>query len=162
ELRTAGRNEIVVVAHSVGAFVALCLAHEMPAAVKEVLLINGGLTTVARFLDRPLTELARSPRTCMSAMWVFVLVSWPTPAWAKQEIAERRWLSRLLLGSLVSDSALESVEHRRSLLEESGGPRILLSLWRNRHHWREFEGYAPEITSEVTFLIGEKDPMGGE
>lgn len=161
ELRDSDYDNVVIVTHSVGAFVALTVAREIPELVRSAVLINGGLAGVAAFLDRPFREFLRRPGPCLSALRLFVLVSAPTPPAVRRMIAGRPRLARLLLGGLVSDSAFDTLEQRQALLEESGGPRLLLSLWKNRHHWRELKGYADPITTPITFLIGDRDPVSG-
>ena len=162
ELRRGKWKEVVIVSHSVGAFVALGIAEILPEIVKEVVLVNGGLAGVAKFLDHPVRELMTEPRTCLSAVRLFALVATPTPPVVKKAIVKREKMSRVVLGSLVSDAALESAEQRRILMDESATPQVLKSLWENRHHWDEFKGYASEIRSKVLFLTGSRDPMAGE
>jgi pimeloyl-ACP methyl ester carboxylesterase len=162
ELRCENRQEVVVVAHSVGAFVALAVARLLPDVIKEVILINGGLTSVARFLDNPVRELVSRPRTCLSALRLFALVATPAPSVVKRAIVKSEKSSRVLLGGLVSNAALDSEEQRRSLVETAGKPEVLRALWDNRHYWQEFLGYARQVQPRVLFLIGDQDPMSGE
>jgi pimeloyl-ACP methyl ester carboxylesterase len=162
ELRRGKWKEVVIVSHSVGAFVALGIARILPEMVKDVILVNGGLAGVAQFLDHPAHELVTQPRTSLGALRLFVLVATPTPPAVKNAIAKSEKASRLVLRGLVSDAALESTEQRRILMDESATPRVLRSLWDNRHHWQEFKGYAGEIRSKVLFLAGSRDSIGGE
>jgi len=162
ELRRENRRDVVIVAHSVGAFVALGVARVIPQIVKEVIAVNGGLTTAARFLDRPVREFRSRPRKCLRALRLFALVGTPAPPAVKQVIASReRWI-QAVLGGLVSDAALNSARKRRILADEGGRPEALQTLWYNRHHWREFRGYAGQIKSLIVFLAGEQDPVAGE
>jgi len=162
ELRQEKRSDVVLVAHSVGTFVALDIARMLPDVVRQVIVINGGLTSVAKFLDRPIRELVKRPRTCLSALRLFALVSTPTPAALRRAIIKRERVSRAVLGGLVSNAILGSEDRRRSLMDNSGTPEVLRVLWINRHHWREFCAYASQIESEVVFLAGDQDPMSGE
>ena len=162
ELRRGKWKEVIVVSHSVGAFVALGIARILPEMVKEVILVNGGLAGVAQFLDHPAHELVTQPRTSLSALRLFVLVATPTPPVVKRAIAKSGKASRFMLRGLVSDAALKSAEQRRILMDESAAPQVLKSLWDNRHHWQEFKGYAGEIRSRVLFLAGSRDSIGGE
>ncbi len=162
ELRRSGRKEVMVVAHSVGSFVALGLARLAPDMVQSVILINGGLVTVAKFLDHPVREMIAEPRTCLAALRLFALVGAPAPKAVKAAIASSERSSRVVLGSLVSDAALQSPEQRHSLMDEAGGSDTLRALWNNRHHWREFESYAGQIPAKVLFLVGDQDPLSGE
>lgn len=162
ELRHGKWKEVVIVAHSVGAFVGLGIARIVPDLVKEVIVVNGGLTSVAKFLDHPLRELAVKPRTCLTALRLFVLVSTPTPQALRNRIVKSKRSSRAILGGLVSDAALATEERRRDLMDNAGTPKVLQALWDNRHHWREFSDYAGEIQTKVLFLVGGQDPMGGE
>jgi pimeloyl-ACP methyl ester carboxylesterase len=162
QLRRDGRTNVVVAAHSVGAFVALGLARLAPDIVRSVILVNGGLTTVAKFLDQPVREMAADPRTCLNALRLFLLVGAPTPKVVKRAIARSEWSSRAVLGSLVSESALKSREQRVSLMAEAGCPSAMRALWDNRHHWREFTSYAGQIETRVLFLMGGADPVGSE
>jgi pimeloyl-ACP methyl ester carboxylesterase len=159
ELRGGKWKEIVIVAHSVGAFVALGVARRLPDTVKEVILINGGLTSVAKFLDKPIRELMVRPRTCLNAIRLFALVSTPTPPALREAIVKNERSSRVVLGGLVSDAVLESEEQRRALMDSPGTPEVLRALWNNRHHWNEFKAYASEIKPKVLFLAGGQDPM---
>ncbi len=159
ELQSADDGEIIIVSHSVGAFSGLGIAHEIPAAVKAVILVNGGLAGVGRFLDQPVREFFARPLRCLTFLWLFALVSAPAPKCVKQAIAARRWLTRAILGKLVSGSAMDTRERRAALLNEAGGPWVLPSLWKNRHHWREFTAYAHEISTDVLFVIGDRDPV---
>jgi pimeloyl-ACP methyl ester carboxylesterase len=162
ELRRENRREVVIAAHSVGTFVALAVARIIPEIVKEVIAVNGGLATAARFLDQPAREFMSGPRKCLSALRLFALVGIPAPPSVKQAIASSERWSRAVLGGLVSDAALNSVERRRILAEEGGKPKALRALWHNRDHWREFCSYAGQIKSRSVFLVGEQDPVAGE
>jgi pimeloyl-ACP methyl ester carboxylesterase len=162
ELQRGKWKEVIIVSHSVGAFVALGIARILPEIVKEVILVNGGLAGVAQFLDHPAHELVTMPRTSLGALRLFVLVATPMPPAAKKAIAKSKKASCFVLRGLVSDAALESTEQRRILMDESATPRVLKSLWDNRHHWQEFKGYAGEIRSKVLFLAGSRDSIGGE
>jgi pimeloyl-ACP methyl ester carboxylesterase len=162
ELRRDGRRDVLIVAHSVGTFVALSVARLAPDLVRSVVVVNGGLVQVAKFLDRPARMMIASPRTCISSLRLFVLVAMPAPDSVKRAIANSERSSRLLFGGLVSDAALESAEQRNSLIEEAGSPAAVRALWDNRHHWREFESYAHQIPAKVLFLAGDQDPMSSE
>lgn len=162
ELRTAGDGEVIIVSHSVGSFSALAVAHEVPRVVKSVILVNGGLAGVGRFLDRPAREFVSHPFRCLSFLLLFIVVSAPAPAWLRRTMAGQKWLLRVLLGWLVSGSAVKTPERRAALVNEAGGPWILRSLWKNRHHWRKFEAYSHEIGPEVLFVIGDRDPISTE
>jgi pimeloyl-ACP methyl ester carboxylesterase len=159
QLRARPERSTVLVSHSVGAFIALAIAREIPAAVRSVVIVNGGLTSVGRFIDSPLRQLALHPRECLGFMRLFAMVSVPLPRAAKRAIARNRSLSRLLVGHLVSDGALATDERRSSLLENAGSGRVLRLLEDNRHHWPEFAGYAGEIEVPCVFVVGDRDPM---
>ena len=159
KLLALGYKSVVLVAHSVGAFVALSLANALPRLVTGVVITNGGLSSAGRFLDRPLRELATRPRSCLLLMRLFVLVSVPTPASLRTKIAKNQWLSRTLLGSFVSDSAIADVQARTALVESSNRPDVLPGIWKNRHHWQEFLRYAGQIQTRVVFAVGDRDPM---
>jgi pimeloyl-ACP methyl ester carboxylesterase len=162
ELRREKWGDVLIVAHSAGAFAALGVARTLPEAVREVILISGGLTRVARFLDHPMRELVARPRTCLSALWLFALVATPTPPALRQAVVRSERLSRAVLGGLVSSAALESEERRRSLMGTSATPAALRGLWVNRHYWQEFRSYADDIRPKVLFLVGGADPLSGE
>ena len=162
ELRTAQDDKVIIVSHSVGSFSALAVAHEIPSAVKSVILVNGGLAGVGRFLDRPAGEFISHPLRCVGFLLLFIVVSAPAPAWLKRIMTGQKWLLRVLLGWLASGSAVETPEKRAALVNEAGGPWILRSLWENRHYWRKFEAYSHEITPEVLFVIGDGDPISTE
>lgn len=161
ELCRENRRDVVIVAHSVGTFVALSLARIKPEIVREVIAVNGGLTTPARFLDQPVREFIKNPLGCLNALRLFVLVGAPVPPAVKRATANSERLSRAVLGGLVSDAALKPVESRRILVEEGGQPKALQTLWYNRHYWREFCDYAGLIKSRSMFLVGERDPIAG-
>lgn len=162
QLRSGPEGEVIIVSHSVGSFSALAIAHEIPAAVKSVILVNGGLASVGRFLDRPTREFAARPSRCLTYLRLFALVSAPAPQWLRRVLASRRWLTRAVLGDFVSASALQTQERRAAVLDEAGGPWVLASLWRNRHHWREFAAYAGQIRTDALFIVGDADPIGTE
>jgi pimeloyl-ACP methyl ester carboxylesterase len=162
QLQEENHREVVVVAHSVGAFLALDLARLLPDAIKKVILVNGGLTSVAQFLDHPLREIVSRPKTCFTALRLFALVATPAPGPVQRAIVRSERSSRALMRGLVSDSALHSEERRCSLVEASGNPEILQALWVNRHHWQEFLGYADQVKASVLFQVGEQDPIAGE
>jgi len=159
ELRRENRRDVVLVAHSVGTFVALGVAHHASDIVKEVIAVNGGLTIAARFLNRPIRTFRERPRDCLNALRLFALVGTPAPPPVKRAIANSERWSRIVFGSLVSDAALKSVERRRIVAEEGGKPAAMLTLWSNRHHWREFCSYADDISSRCVFLAGGRDPV---
>jgi pimeloyl-ACP methyl ester carboxylesterase len=161
DLSREDRRDVVIVAHSVGTFVALGVARHIPEIVKEVIAVNGGLATAARFLDQPVREFTKRPRGCLNALRLFALVGIPVPPVVKRATANSKSLSRAVLGGLVSDAALNSVERRRIIVEEGGKPQAMQTLWCNRHHWRKFRSYAGQIQSRCVFLVGEQDPIAG-
>lgn len=161
ELRRENRRDVVIAAHSVGTFVALGVAHIVPEIVKEVIAVNGGLTIPARFLDQPGRTFRERPRDCLNALRLFALVGTPAPPAFKRAIANSERWSRAVFDGLVSGAALNSVKRRRILAEEGGKPKAMQTLWYNRHYWREFLSYAPQIKSRCVFLAGEHDPIAG-
>lgn len=161
QLRREDRWDVVIAAHSVGTFVALTLALLIPDRVREVIAVNGGLTTPATFLNQPVREFIKNPRGSLNALRLFVLVGTPVPPAVKRATANSERLSRLFLGGLVSDAGLKTLERRRILVEEGGQPKAMETLWHNRHYWREFLGYAGDIKSRLLFLVGERDPIAG-
>jgi pimeloyl-ACP methyl ester carboxylesterase len=162
ELARGPYGDVVVVTHSVGAFTGLAMAHAAPRKVKAVVVVNGGLTSVARFIDSPVRQLLKHPSSSLTYLRLFALVGAPVPGAIKKAVARRRWASRAVVGNLVTDSALDSREQRESLLVEAGKSETVLSLWKNRHHWHELERYAAGISTEVHFLVGSSDPMTTE
>ncbi|MEW2519980.1 alpha/beta fold hydrolase [Actinacidiphila alni] len=162
ELADRQYGPVVIVTHSVGAFTGLAIAHAAPDKVKALIIVNGGLTSVARFIDSPLRQLFKHPSSSFTYLRLFALVGAPVPGALKKAIARRRWASRAVVGNLVSDSALASQEQRESLLTEAGKSETMLALWKNRHHWHEMEGYAAEVGADVHFLVGSSDPMTTE
>jgi len=161
ELRREGRRNVIIVAHSVGTFVALNVASIASEIVKEVIAVNGGLMIPAKFLDHPWKTFRERPRDCLNALRLFALVGTPTLPAVKRAIANSERLSRAVFGGLVSDAALNSVERRRILAGEGGEPRAMQTLWYNRHHWQEFGRYSDEIKSRCLFLAGDRDPIAG-
>lgn len=162
EIRIGGYTKVLIVAHSVGSFVALAISRTLGERVKSVILINGGLATVGRFLDHPVSELVRSPRVCLSALRLFVLAGSPAPESVKRAILGSERGGRALLGEFVGEQTLQSRAGRGSLIEHGGSPEVLRVLWINRHHWPEFLSYADTIRATVTFMVGDKDPMTSE
>lgn len=162
QLKADGRKDVVVVTHSVGAFVAMAIANAAPEIVKSLVVVNGGLTSVARFIDSPVHQLIRHPASALAYLRLFVLVGAPMPRAIKRAIASRRWSSKAVVGNLVSESALQSREQRDALILEAGKAETVQSLWQNRHHWHEFEASAHEIRTPVHFLVGDRDPMTSE
>lgn len=158
QVRTRHYTSVVLAAHSVGSFVALAIARQLP-VTSAVVLVNGGLTTVAEFLDAPARTFARRPRTCLTALKLFVLAGAPAPGRLKRSIAASERLSRLMLGGLVSGAAVDSGPKRESLIVGGGGFDVFKALWWNRHHWPEFLGYAKRIEPPVRILAGDRDPM---
>lgn len=159
ELRAAHDGKILIVSHSGGSFSALGIARELGGAVKAVILVNGGLTSAAQFLDHPVLGFFARPLRCLTFLHLFLLVSAPAPERLKQAMMNHRWLARAIVGKLVSASALESRERRAALVNEAGGPRVLASLWKNRHHWSKFIAYGHEIRTDVVIVVGEEDPV---
>ena len=159
ELESSRYKSVVIVAHSVGAFVALSLAHALPQLVSGVVLTNGGLASAGRFLDDPFRELIARPRSCLILVRLFVLVSIPTPKSLRKRLARNGQLSHALLGSFVSDSAIDDIESRAVLIESSNRPDVLAGIWKNRHHWQEFLSYVKDIETRVVFAVGDRDPM---
>ena len=162
DLHGANYDHVVIASHSVGSFVALDIAHQIPAHVSALILINGGLTTAARFLDRPWRGLFRQPIACLTFVRLFALVSVPAPARLRKAIANSRWFSRVMFGKFVSAAMLDTQQARSSLIAGPGQPAVLPSIWKNRHYWRKFAGYAQNIDADVLFVVGGKDPMSTE
>ncbi|NHC12666.1 alpha/beta hydrolase [Motilibacter sp. E257] len=162
ELDSRSYSSAVVVAHSVGAFVAFALCRLLPDRVQTAILLNGGLTTVARFLDRPVVEMSHEPIRCLNAIRLFALAGSPTPPGVKRVIASSPRLTRLLLGKLASEDTVASQKQRASLIEHGGSTDVLRALWTNRHHWQEFRAYAHLIEAHAIFVVGELDPMSNE
>lgn len=162
ELQLRAYDHIVIVSHSVGSFVALGIAHMLPNRVDRLILINGGLTSVARFLDRPVHEILTRPVACLTFMRLFALVALPAPESLRRAVASHRWFSQAVVGTYVSDAAIASQEKRSALLDGGGRPDVLPSLWKNRHHWKEFISYADDISTHAMFVVGSKDPMSTE
>jgi pimeloyl-ACP methyl ester carboxylesterase len=161
-LRNSRYRHVVIASHSVGSFVALGIAQALPDVADRLILVNGGLTSVARFLDRPFHELVTRPTACLTFVRLFVLISLPTPAALRRAVAKHRWFSRLLLGSFVSDSAIDARDARSALVEGGGRPDVIPGIWKNRHHWQEFVSYAHAIKASVLFVVGSRDPMSTE
>jgi pimeloyl-ACP methyl ester carboxylesterase len=155
-------SSVILVAHSVGTFVASAVANRLGKKIAAAIFVNGGLTTVAEFLDRPFRTFVRDPRTCLTALRLFALVGSPAPESLKQSVIRSERSSRALFGNLVSSETLGSAERRRSLMSDSGSAAIPKTLWINRHHWQEFLDTAPSVTADVVFLIGDQDPMSSE
>lgn len=153
-----GRSHVIV-SHSVGSFVALAIAREAPDAVAALILVNGGLVSVAKFIDKPWREITTHPVACLSFLRLFALVGAPVPAAVKRLVASRQWATRLVVGGLVSDMAVNSQAKRDVLVDEAGNSETLLSLWKNRHHWPEFKQYASEIKAETVIVDGANDPV---
>jgi pimeloyl-ACP methyl ester carboxylesterase len=151
-------TSVVLAAHSVGSFVALAIARRLT-TTRAVILVNGGLMTVAEFLDAPVRTFIRRPRTCLTALKLFVLAGAPAPERLKQAIAANERFSRRILGNLVSVRATDSVRKREALIVNGGGFGVIKALWWNRHHWSQFLSYADEIEPNVRFLVGDRDPM---
>ncbi|HUZ55497.1 MAG TPA: alpha/beta hydrolase [Streptosporangiaceae bacterium] len=162
ELRRRAYDHVVIVSHSVGSFVALGIAHVLPDGVDHLILINGGLTSVARFLDRPVHEILTRPVACLTFVRLFALVALPAPERLRRAAVNHRWFSQAVLGTYVSDSAIATQEKRSALLDGAGRPEVVPSLWKNRHHWREFISYADDIRTDALFVVGSKDPMSTE
>lgn len=162
EIEKIGCPSVIVVAHSVGAFVALALCRLLPQVVVSVVIINGGLATVGRFLDRPAAEMLRNPKTCLNALRLFALAGSPAPDRLKRAVLSHPRLGRMLLGSLVGEQTLASEEQRASIAESAGSFDVLRALWDNRHHWPELQSYAGTISTRVVFVVGDQDPMSSE
>ena len=158
-LRASKAGPTVIASHSVGVFVGLAIAHGLPDRVSGLVAVNGGLSTVARFIDSPLAEMRQHPRECLGFLRLFALVSAPIPRVVKRWVASSPKATRLVVGDLVSDSALASIQQRRDLIAEAGTTETLLALRDNRHHWPEFAGYASEVQVPVRFVAGDRDPM---
>jgi pimeloyl-ACP methyl ester carboxylesterase len=161
ELRSEGLRNVIIVAHSVGTFVALSVASIAPDIVKEVIAVNGGLMIPAKFLDHPWQTFRERPWDCLHALRLFALVGTPALPAVKRAIANSERLSRAVFGGLVSDAVLNSVERRRILAGEGGEPRAMQTLWYNRHYWQEFSSYSDDIKSRCLFLAGDRDPIAG-
>lgn len=160
EIRELRYERVVVVTHSVGAFVGCEIAAALPDLVSRLVIINGALTTVAGLLDRPLRTLASHPSRHWETLRLFVLVGAPVPRRLKKLIATNERLSRALLGGLVSRETTHSQERRESLIEEAGTPKTLKALVVNRHHWLVFQQNAFRVRCPVDLVVGELDPMG--
>ena len=97
DLRAHSVSAVHLVAHSVGTFVAIEMASQDPDLVTGMTLVNGGLTTIGRFLERPLTTTIRHPLASTFAMYLFGLVSVPLPARARGSAVGNELLAQILL-----------------------------------------------------------------
>jgi len=162
ELQGLKYERVIIVAHSIGCFVAMGVARALPELVDGLILINGGLAGIGKFLDRPLHELVTRPRTCLMFVRLCVLVALPTPAALRKKVAGNTRISRALLGGFVSESAIDDDESRTTLLNSTDRPEILPAIWKNRHHWREFQAHAGDVVTDTLFVVGDRDPMSTE
>lgn len=162
ELRDSGYSRVVIVSHSVGAFVALGIARALPDVVARVVAVNGGLAGIARFIDDPAREFAAHPRACLAYLRLFLIVGFPLAEPLKHAIASHQWPSAVAAGNLVSEAGTRTRAQREALVEEVGGPAVLRALVENRHHWPEFLGYCADIPTPVRFLVGVHDPIAPE
>ena len=160
EISALGYSTVVVVTHSVGAFVGCELAASIPTVVSRLVIVNGALTTVAGLLDRPVKTLMRHPSRHWETIRLFVLVGAPIPRQVKRFIATNERLTRALVGGLVSHEAIDTHERRQSLIEDAGTPQTLQALSVNRHHWQVFQKNARNVRCPVDLVVGELDPMG--
>lgn len=154
-------RQYLLLAHSVGAFVAFELCVKLQSRIVGALVVNGGLATVAKFLNSPGREMMRRPFTCIRALQLFLLSGLSLSSTFKARIVRSPGLSRFFLGSFVSDRGLQLPEDRRRIIEESGTPKVYPALWVNRHHWRIFAKVASDIRADVSFLVGTADPLSG-
>jgi pimeloyl-ACP methyl ester carboxylesterase len=159
QIREAELGRVVLVSHSVGAFPAIAASLVADIEVPEIIVVNGGLSRVGRFIDAPLREAVRHPRECLTYLRLFALVTAPVPRRIKALVASRRWTTRLVLGDLVSNEGIATQEQRHSLMLEAGKFETLIGLLENRHHWPEFLATAPHVQACVRFLVGDRDPM---
>jgi pimeloyl-ACP methyl ester carboxylesterase len=159
EVRAAHNGKVLIVSHSGGAFSALGTAHKLADAVKEVILVSGGLTEAAKFLHHPTQEFITQPLRCLRFMHLLLLVCTPAPEWLKKGMTRYKWIARVIVGKLASESALETPERRAALVNEAGGLPVLASLWKNRHYWGELVAYANEVCTDVLIIVGDKDPV---
>jgi pimeloyl-ACP methyl ester carboxylesterase len=152
-------EHVVLVSHSVGAFPAFATARSAPGRVVELVVVNGGLSSVGRFIDSPLRALVSNPRACLTYLRLFLLVGVPVPQRVKRKIASQRWSTRAVVGKLVSEAAIATDEQRESLILQAGKVETVIGLWENRHHWPEFEQSASSIYAHVRLIVGDQDPM---
>jgi pimeloyl-ACP methyl ester carboxylesterase len=161
ELEDLGYSHIHVVAHSIGCFVALELLNARADLVTSILLINGGLATIGKFLQYPWKTFVAQPFACIFATYLFVLVGVPLPDAVRDLVVRSRLLATLFLGRIVGKRALATKEVRRLLVTNGGQPDIFVALWRNRRGWSRFLEIAPSVKSDVRFLVGDADRLAG-
>lgn len=159
EIAAGGFEHVVVIAHSVGSFVAFDLAARVPKHIAAVVAVNGALTSVGRFLRRPVQEIVRKPSFGLAATRLFVLDALPAPRRVKEFVVQRESLTRLLVGSLLTPEMIKSEDARRALAHGTYQRGVLTGLWANRNHWTDFESRAGLVTCPVILVTGTLDPL---
>lgn len=161
EVEALAYEDVHLVAHSVGSFLALEAMNARPGLFASAVLANGGLSTVGRFLERPFATLVSDVRVSLLAIYLFVLVGVPVPGPIRNLIVRHRWLASALLGRIIGKAALESEDVRRLLVSNGGHPDIFLALWRNRGEWSHFVEIAPSLDPGIRLLAGDADGLAG-
>jgi len=90
---------VTVVGHSLGALVALRLAHRHPDLVSSVVLAGGTVGAFAEVLGlrRAGHQLRHRPRTVAATLLEVMTAGLPVPGLVRRQVVARTWLRRLLL-----------------------------------------------------------------
>jgi pimeloyl-ACP methyl ester carboxylesterase len=152
-------GNVVLVAHSVSAFVAMEIAASGNGNMAAVVLLNGNLATAVDLLDAPLRTLRRRPATSLTALRLFLLLSVPVPCFVKRFVAAHRALSSVILRGLVAPNGLANRDVREVLLLQPSKPRVLEALYVNRRYKHRLGEVLARIAGPVVMMTGDHDRL---
>lgn len=116
-----------VVGHSLGALVALRLAHRHPDRVSSVVLAGGTVGAFAEVLGlrHPAHHLRRRPATVAATLFEVLTAGLPVPGPVRRQVVARSWLRRLLLWPYLHRPAAMPAHGVASLVDGVGTHGVL-------------------------------------
>lgn len=155
--RRLGLPPVVVVGHSLGALVALRLAHRHPAQVSSVVLAAGTVGAFAQVLGLRGAghHLRTRPMTVAATLLEVATAGLPVPALVRRQVVARSWLRRLLLWPYLHRPAAFP-DAAVALLVDGVGTHGVLRLVRSVARMR-VDRWLHEVDHPVLAIGGSED-----
>lgn len=159
ELAGLGCDRFVLVAHSLGTFLAVDVARRLGDAAAAVVLVNGGLAHAAQLLVHPLQGIRRRPGVAFATAGLTIGVCVPVPGSLRRRAERDDRVARLLFGPFAGRAVAQDRRRRKALVDLLGHPEVARGLIANRHLWERLVEDAATIRAPVEIVSGERDPI---